>query len=175
MKKKQTKTPNGQLSPLVKKWEKIWSNLNECNIYFQSYIDNVLLVNQRIKMEPLIKSFNTLKTLMEGYYDLLDETQASSGKVMAVEITLPFDSDKFRNEWEVWKDYLKEQHQIELSSRSEKKQLDVLVRITNNQEENVYPILEYAEANLYKMFFKLDEKQPKTNKKSKTIRRDEDF
>lgn len=175
MKKKTSSKDAPTLFHLNKKWEKIWSNLNEVNIYFQSYIDTTLYVQQRIKMEPLIKSFEGLKDHCQQFYDLLDETVQASKRVEVVAIALPWDTDKFKEEWGSWKEYLKEQHQIELSSRAERKQLDTLLKITSGVEENAYPVLDYAQANLYKMFFKLDEKQPKTKAKTKHIRKDEDF
>ena len=169
------KPENQQLNLLVKNWEKIWKNLNEVNIYFQSYVDTVLLVHQRIKMEPLIKSFEGLKSNCEKYYDALEEFQKSTKAVASIDVTLPWGSDKFKEEWQGWKDYLKEQHQIVLSSRAESKQLETLNTITNGNENEAYTILNYAMSNLYKMFFKLDEKPTKTNNKPKTRKRDEDF
>lgn len=175
MKKKVTKTSDQQLSLLAKKWDKIWSNLNEVNIYFQSYVDTVLLVHQRIKMEPLIKSFEGLKDNCQKFYDTLDECQSSSKVVAAIQVALPWESDKFKEEWQGWKDYLKEQHQIVLSSRAESKQLETLKTITGGNENEAYAILNYAMSNLYKMFFKLDEKPTKKNNKPNSRKRDEDF
>ena len=172
------KSKQGIDTPLIgvlKKWEKIWGNLNECNVYFQSYIDTILLVHQKIKMEPLINSFEDLKDKSQKFYDYLDETIKASTGTQPVDVKLPWESDKFKTEWQGWKDYLKEQHQIVIGSRAENKQLEILVQITNNQEDAAYPILNYAMANLYKMFFKLEDKQPKTTKKPKTIRKDEDY
>lgn len=175
MKKKVTKTSDQQLSLLAKKWDKIWSNLNEVNIYFQSYVDTVLLVHQRIKMEPLIKSFEGLKDNCQKFYDTLDDVQSSSKVVAAIQVALPWESDKFKEEWQGWKDYLKEQHQIVLSSRAESKQLETLKTITGGNENEAYAILNYAMSNLYKMFFKLDEKPTKKNNKPNSRKRDEDF
>lgn len=175
MAKKESKTADRTLVVLVKKWEKLWDNLNQVNIYFQSYIDTVLLVQQRIKMEPLIKEFEELKKNSEKFYNDLDDAVAQSRTVSHVLITPPWDSQKFLETWKFWKEYLLEQHQINLSTRAEQKQLDFLAQISDNKEENAYPVLDYAMANLYKMFFKLDEKQPKTQKKTKNVRKDEDF
>lgn len=163
------------LGDLIKKWGKVWDNLNECNILFQSYIDTILLVHQKIKMEPLIKSFENLKKSCEKYYDEIDATAAAMRCASPVEVVLPWNTDKFREEWQFWKDYLKEQHGIVISSRTETKQLSMLAKITNNKEDDAYPVLDYAIANLYKMFFKLDEKKIATKTKSKTIRKDDDF
>ena len=175
MEKKGSKTTDKTIVLLVKKWEKVWSNLNEVNIFFQSYIDTVLMVQQRIKMEPLITSFETMKKSCEKFYEDLDDAMASCKTTSHVLVTFPWQSDKFVEEWKFWKDYLLEQHQITLSTRAEQKQLDFLAKITENDETKAYPVLDYAMANLYKMFFKLDEKQPKVNKKSKPVRKDEDF
>ena len=175
MSKKSSKTLDPNLSALLKSWEKVWSNLDDVNRYFQSYIDTTLLVHQRIKMEPLIKSFESMKNLCQKHYDVIDEFTAAAHQAKKLEVTLPWEGEKFLCEWDNWKDYLKEQHQIVLSSRSERKQLDLLVKITNNKEEEAYPVLDYAIANMYKMFFKLDEKKSKTNNKPKGVRKDGDF
>lgn len=175
MKKKTNNDGAPSLYTLTKKWEKIWSNLNEVNIYFQSYIDTVLLVQQRIKMEPLIKSFESMKDNMQQFYDLLDETTQASKRVVKIDITLPWESDKFAAEWQGWKDYLKEQHQIDLSSRAERKQLDTLKHITGDNESAAYSILDYAQANLYKMFFKLEDKRSNGKTKNSKNKKDGDF
>lgn len=174
---KQTKRTDTDKSIIgvIKKWEKIWENLNQCNVYFQSYIDTTLLVHQRIKMEPLIKSFEALKEKSQKYYDYLDEVQKASKGVQPLDVNLPWDSDKFREEWQGWKDYLREQHQIIIGTRAETKQLQMLVELCQGEEKKAYPLLNYAIANLYKMFFKLDEKPKTTKAKPKTIKKDADF
>lgn len=175
MGKKAKRTGDPVLYPLQKRWEKVWDNLNNLNVYFQSYADTTLLVHQKIKMEPLFKCFENLKKECEQFYDNLDEYAASLKSVSEIEITLPWESDKFKQEWTLWKEYLIEQHQITIGSRAEKKQLEMLSKITDGQEDAAYPIIDYAIANLYKMFFKLDEKKPKENKKPKFIKKDDDF
>lgn len=175
MKKRNASASFPSVATLTKKWEKIWNNLNETNSYFQSYIDTILLVHQKIKMEPLINSFEALKKSSQDYYDSLDEIVKSSKTIKPVEVKLPWDSDKFKEEWRVWKEYLLEQHQIELASRTEAKQLAQLYAIADGKEENCYPVLDYAISNLYKMFFRLEQRNNKSKGKTKTIRKDDDF
>lgn len=175
MKKKMKSSADPVLFILLKKWEKVWDNLNEVNQYFQSYADTILLVHQKIKMEPLIKSFESLKINSQKFYDQLDDSIKDANTVVPMEIKLPWESEKFSKAWKDWKDYLLEQHQIKLYSRAELKQLSMLSEIAERKEDNAYPVLDYAMANLYKMFFKLDDTKNKTKKNSKHVRKDEDF
>lgn len=172
--KKQEKSVNS-LKTITKEWQGLWAELNATNKLLEVHYNNVLRVNQKIQAEPLMKQWEKLSKSAEHFYDALEEASKELNSVEPIEIKLPWEDDKFKEEWENWKKYLKEQHDIRISSRVEQKQLDTLKKLSNGLEAAAFEMLDYSISNFYKMFFMLDPK--KEEKKSKTTNRkkDDDF
>lgn len=175
MKKKVKEKSSKSLSPVLKGWEDLWSDLNATNIQMVSFLETTLRVNQKIKAEPLVKQWEKLKSKAEKFYDTLEETLKEQNHVEPISIILPWEDDKFKKEWDNWKSYLLEQHGIKISSRTEQKQLESLKKMANGHEESAFEMLDYSISNFYKMFFALDTK--KEDKKTKPVnkRKDDDF
>ena len=72
-----------------------------------------------------------------------------------VEIFFPFDSLKFKANWEMWKQYKKDEHKFQYKSAiSEQASLKKLGSISNNEDEAIN-IIHQSIGNTWKGFFKI--------------------
>lgn len=175
MKKKSKEKSVNSLKTITKEWQGLWAELNATNKLLEVHYNNVLRVNQKIQAEPLMKQWEKLSKSAENFYDALEEASKELNAVEPIEIKLPWEDDKFKEEWENWKKYLKEQHDIRISSRVEQKQLDTLKKLSNGVEAAAFEMLDYSISNFYKMFFLLDPKREEKKTKSKNTKKDDDF
>lgn len=175
MKKKKKEKSAKSLQTITKEWENLWNDLNATNKLLEVFVTNILRVNQKIQAEPLLKQWDKLIKSAEHFYDAVEEASKELNAVDPIEIKLPWEDDKFKSEWDNWKMYLKEQHDIRISSRVEQKQLDTLKKLSNGLESAAFEMLDYSIANFYKMFFQLDSKKEDMKTKSKTRKKDDDF
>lgn len=175
MKKKSKEKSVNSLKTITKEWQGLWADLNATNKLLEVHYNNVLRVNQKIQAEPLMKQWEKLSKSAEHFYDALEEVSKELNAVEPIEIKLPWEDDKFKEEWENWKKYLKEQHDIRISSRVEQKQLDTLKKLSNGLESAAFEMLDYSISNFYKMFFLLDPKREEKKTKSKNTKKDDDF
>jgi hypothetical protein len=75
-----------------------------------------------------------------------------------IPVNSPFDHVDFVTTWQMWKDYLQEQHHITMRSRMEVCGLKRLAEISNTEYMSAIRILEFAMSGGYKGFFRIDEK-----------------
>lgn len=81
------------------------------------------------------------------------------------EIILPFDSDEFKNNWDIWKDYKQKQFNFKYkTSRSQILALKDLEKLSENNEDIAIKIIEQSMANGWKGFFKLKNELNENNK-----------
>lgn len=72
-----------------------------------------------------------------------------------IDIVYPWESEEFKNQWELWKQYRKEQHNFEYKSRiTEQAALKKLSRLANSEEEAI-AIIEQSFESGWKGFFEL--------------------
>jgi len=72
------------------------------------------------------------------------------------EIIFPFESNKFIEFWNLWKEYKQTEHKFKYKSEiSEQASLKKLASMSNNNEDKAIEILEDAIANGYKGFFQI--------------------
>lgn len=160
---------------LKKQWEKVWASLEESNNLQGTIFPALLFSHQRIKIQPFNKAFDSLKSNCEKFYDDLELFIEQTDKVDPVEIKLPWTSSKFAKAWQNWKEYLLEQHNINISSRTEEKQLQNLFKISDGKEDNAYPMIDYSIASFYRTLFKLDAKENKTNEEKPANKKEDDY
>lgn len=126
---------------------------------WRSIKTKLIVVNT--KLESVLPKLNprTSKELIEAWNDYKVELKKLDGmmSVSPREVKLPFASDTFKNEWNEWKNYLAEQHNVFMCSRSEVYALKLLSDFAENNEEKAIYFLHYAMAYRYKNFFKLKE------------------
>lgn len=158
---------------LRQEWEQLWSVLESANTAFNQFLQGGLSVADGQKVKQFVSKWDKLKNLAEQFYDTLDRLTNQQSE--PVEIELPWQTDTFREAWQFWKDYLKEQHHIYLKSRMEKKSLALLKKICEGNEQKAVEYLDYAEAGGYRKFFKVTERELKGDRPSERRNEDGDF
>lgn len=74
-------------------------------------------------------------------------------KEVKFEIVLPFDSDNFQAQWQLWKQYKKQQHRFSYKAPpSEQAALTNLANMAQGQEKKAIDIIHYTMANGWKGF-----------------------
>lgn len=175
MEKRLLKNQKSSRKELVQAWEQVWTDLNQFNALQGSTLPVLLLVNQKLKYEPVMKAFESLKKSCCKFYDILDALEDENEAVKPVEIKLPWDTNTFKKAWQNWKEYLAEQHGIKISSRTEQKQLENLFKISDKDEKKAQAMIDYSISSFYRTLFKLDEKEKKTDINNTIKRNDNDY
>lgn len=142
---------------LRQQWEQLWAVLESANTTFNDFLQGGLSVADGQRVKQFVSKWDKLKDQAEQYYDALD--RLTNQQTEPVEVDLPWKSNAFKEAWQYWKDYLKEQHHIYLRSRMEKKSLAQLKKISDDSEQKAMEYLDYAEAGGYRKFFKVTEKE----------------
>ena len=142
---------------LNEKWKLLFEALEKANEEFNSFVSGNLSVSDTQRVKPFVKRWDSLKQLCEDFYDEMD--RRVNATMEPVEIDLPWKSDQFKEAWQYWKEYLREQHHVYVRSRAEKKMLARLKKISEDDEQKAIEYLDYAEGTLYRMFFKVTEKE----------------
>ena len=155
---------------LRREWEPLWDALEASNAAFNDFLGGGLSVSDGLRVKQFIQKWDALKTQAEAYYDALD--RQVNRQAEPVEVELPWQSDRFKEEWQYWKDYLREQHRTYVKSRAERKMLARLKKISDGDEAKAIEYLDYAESTLYRMFFKVTERE--YQKPAQAERRNED-
>ena len=158
------------LLSLKKEWVQLFDALESANSAFNALLEDGLPVAERQRMKPFIAKWDALKGRAEGFYDALDRSVNAAPE--PVDVELPWPGDEFKAEWQYWKDYLREQHHVFVRSRAERKMLARLKKITGGDEAKAVEYLDYAESTLYRMFFKVTERE--YEKPSSEERRNDD-
>ena len=103
----------------------------------------------------------------------LDMSNLTNGKAKTVEpipknnqstkhctnIVMPFDSEDFKNWWDIWKEYRKKQHKFYYNSNhTEQARLKQLAEISQNDEQKAIQHIEEAIAGGWRKFYPLRKK-----------------
>ncbi len=138
---------------MIKQWNETIESLSEFKEKLEEFISLVPHSTE------LYKQKNILKKSWEKTQRLINEVDKfiTPPESIAVRIPKEFNSDKFIEAWQFWKDYLEEQHSIRMRSRMEVKALKLLVSISDKNMENALEYLDYAQARGYKSFYKIDD------------------
>lgn len=98
-------------------------------------------------------------------YSKVDKSKVKENKVKEeVEIFFPFTSDDFKNQWEVWKKFRREQHNFKYKGNiSEQAALKELSELSGNNEENAVKIIHQSISKSWKGFFELKNGKQNTN------------
>ncbi len=117
---------------------------------YQNEIDNC---------KPLASPLNGAKDMdmdKEMEMDMeMDKDKVKTQKPK-IEIVYPFDSEKFMQYWEIWKDYKAKDHKFKFKSAgSEQASLNELVKLSAGNEHTAIMIIQQSMAKGWKGFFEL--------------------
>lgn len=155
---------------LQKQWEPLWDALEAANTALNAFLAGGLSVADQQRVGAFIEKWDALKTEAETYYDAIDRQVNAQPDPVSIE--LPWQGDKFKDAWQYWKDYLREQHRTYIKSRAERKMLARLKKISDGDEQRAIEYLDFAESTLYRNFFKVTERE--YQKPAQTERRNDD-
>lgn len=143
----------------------LWNNAKNALLETNTIIERVLPALTGKDSKELINIWNKYKKT------LIDIDKRLT--VKPIDVKLPFKSDVFTIEWQIWKEYLAEQHSIFMSTRSERSALLILKEWSENDEAKAIYFLRFAMARHYRSFFKV--KQEAQNEPPKDKNHDSDF
>lgn len=103
--------------------------------------------------------------------DTIEELLGSAVQPLPVEF--PWQDAEFRRLWQIYKEYLEEQHHIVMESRMEAARLKLIRKFSKNQRTAAIDAIEFYMAlgtvNVFEVNFTNDEKQDDNGKKTITI------
>lgn len=144
------------------------SGLSENNRAHTNILKSLYKYESQIK--PLAKvaqaPYKPLEHLAHGAMDMdkeqdmdmeQDKEQEQDKDTMPkIQILLPFESDEFKNSWELWKDYKSKEFKFKYKTpQSEQASLMQLAKMANGSEDNAKKIINQSMANGWKGFFEL--------------------
>lgn len=113
----------------------------------------------------IIKNLERYKEQIDNYKPLISPLQGDKDMVMdkvmvkdkvKVMITMPFESEKFINYWEMWKEFKRKQFKFTYATpQSEQASLKDLVKLSGGDERIALEIIEQSMAKGWKGFFTL--------------------
>lgn len=174
-KKNNNQGTTNALKKIRSKWEPLWANIDKFNQDLAMFSANVLTVAQQIKSESLERSWNKLAANAEKFYNDLDGIITESQQIDKVTIKLPWDNQTFSDTWQLWTEYLLEQHNIIVGTRTQLIQLKQLEKLSNKDENKAIEIIEWSMINFYKTFYPVSEINKKQISKKRSNRKDDDF
>lgn len=135
-----------------------WDKLYEALAEFQTEMEELL------PELPQSKNFNARSTAIKRRWALAQKLANDLNEMITpanpIPVKSPFDHADFITTWQMWKEYLQEQHFIQMRSRMEVNGLNRLAELSGNDHTKAIKILKLAMATGYKNFFKNEEKTP---------------
>lgn len=146
---------NGKIGQVMKQ-AKALTNAKEFKIfkdYFYSVLGKkkalIMLEENKATIEGLLKA--SLKHL-EDEDEIEDEIE---NKDLSDNLIFPFDSENFKKQWQVWRDYKKEQFKFIYKPIGEQAALKEIGRLSKNNEQTAIAIIHQSINNGWKGFFEL--------------------
>lgn len=133
-------------------WNNLLKSIGEHADHLQQFVNNVTDPKTSKNIKILASGYNKVLALSEEFGKLVDPIASRT-------VELPFSTSEFSEEWTFYKEYLMEQYQAYIPSRTEIKMLKKLKGWSNNTESKALEILEFLIINRYRSFFKPSEKQ----------------
>lgn len=134
-------------------WINLYKAIGEHADHLQQFVNNVTDPKTSKNLKELASGYNKILALGEEFARLVDPI---ASKI----VEMPFPTAEFSEEWTFYKEYLMEQYQVYIPSRTEIKMLKKLKGWAGKQSEaRAIEILEFLIINRYRLFFKPSEKQ----------------
>lgn len=166
---------NKNLPIPTKEWGRLWMALEKAAGAFQAAADEVETYPEKSRMKTLLKYWDKVIDEANNFEEAWDKFQKPFKEDQAIEIQLPWETDTFKDLWKEWKLYLQMQHGVTLCGITEKKSLEFLKECTEGNEDNAKKYLDYAMRNLYRNFFKVNDREAKQNYNPNSSRKDSDY
>lgn len=130
-----------------KEWERLWDALDNSALELNNFLSAGLTISSQRQAKAFIKSFDKVKAIAEK----LDG--AIRTPIEPLKVEMPWQEIEFTALWAYWKDYRLEKFHVKYASREEKKSLQYLKEISQDDCEKAKSYLNFAMAKGYKNFF----------------------
>lgn len=145
-------------------WDKLYEALAEFQIEMEELLPELpQSKNFNIKATAIKRKWALAQKLANDLHEMITPAQP-------VPVNSPFDHAEFLTAWQMWKEYLAEQHNIQMRSRMEVCGLKRLAELSATDHKKAIRILELAMATGYKNFFRIDDKQAESDKSTEAIK-----
>jgi len=150
--------------------KKIWDNVTTNIMDFKTELES--LMDMVPKSPKFHKQSASINKSWKKIQMSLNELDKYISPVKSIEVKNPLLQDPaFRTAWDLWKEYLIEQHEIFMHSRAELMALKRMVDYTKNDVALAIYYLEYPMGRLEKNFYVV--KEPRETKEIKSFDRPE--
>ena len=147
--------------------KKNWEELGQQVQQLQTSIEAIIEV---LPQSPaMYKRERALKLSWDKFKKLFNRFDGFVSPVDPISVKPPWDNPEFHAAWNLWKEYLIEQHGVFVRSRSELMSLKLLKEFSENNPEKAIKYLEYAIAGRYQNFFKLNENETTKTESGQTV------
>lgn len=144
--------------------KEIWEKAEDNIVVFKSELEELFEILP--KSTAFMKKINSLNKAWRKVQISLNEMDKYITPVKSIEVkSTLLNNSRFTESWQLWKDYLNEQHGIFMRSRAELMALKRLVDISGDNPDKAISYLEYAMSRLEKNFYKVIEQEDKSNDK----------
>ena len=136
-------------------WDELFVNLDNYATIMKEFIAMVphsLTLHKEIK--KLEKIWRRIQTNVNKF-----EKEFNPAKPIIINIPDEFNRDDFLIAWQEWKDYLAEQHNEIMLTRSETNALELLLEESEGNVKEAIYMLKYASGHRYTKFFKVNKNE----------------
>lgn len=137
-----------------------WKFVKMIEVSKNQYSSNIVALSSNVKAlgKALDKALIKHSTKQGESTDSVNKQRTKNKKPInkEQELIFPFDSEEFKKQWCLWKDYKKDEHKFQYKTLiSEQAALTELLNLSNGNEEIAVKIIHQSFANGYKGLFKL--------------------
>jgi len=131
-------------------WDKTTNTLEEFQTMLQDFIKTAPIPASEIKrLHELNKKWREVTKAVNTFDSYVSP-------VSQIAVTLPEAGQRFIEVWNMWKEYLTEQHGVVMRSRSEVMSLKRLFEMADNNPDEAIFYLEHAMSIRWRNFYKVD-------------------
>lgn len=145
---------------MINTWNDLFLNLNDYATLMQEFTAKVP------KSPVLYKDIRQLEKMWRKIQQNVNkfEIDFNPAKPIIIQIPEEFNHKDFIEAWADWKGYLAEQKNIIMLSRMESKALELLLDMSDRNKEEAIYMLNFASANNYPKFFRVNRDSVNTKK-----------
>ena len=136
--------------------EQFWQSFLKANDELNTFITSGMPSSTEKRHKSFVNKWVQMKEKAFKLCTHID--QLSEETIEPIEVILPWKTDTFKEAWELWKNYLAEQHKKYMKSRMEYAALNYLKTLSENNEAIAIEYLQFAMSNGYPRFFKVTNK-----------------
>ncbi|MBI9052489.1 MAG: hypothetical protein JEY96_01645 [Bacteroidales bacterium] len=152
-------------------WDELFVNLDDFATIMKEFFP---MVPQSPALYTEIKKLRKKWKVIQGNVNKF-ENEFNPAKPIIIQIPDEFNHKDFLTAWQDWKEYLAEQKGVTMLTRMEAKALQLLLDMSDRNKDEAIYMLNYASANNYPKFFKVNRNSVNNQKPPKDGKFDPDL